>query len=460
MEKIYDLYGTSNLLLFNEESILDYEPGGYHPVVLGDTLKNGRYKIYHKLGHGGFSTVWVARDAVREQWVAIKIVKAKWSDQFRELLALRALSEHAKGNLGSKYIVQLVDDFRTEGPNGSHLCLVLELLGPTINITVDDYHQVGERLDAESIVKISTQLLEALTFLHEKGFAHGDLSVRNLAFNSGRLSRLSEKELFEILGPSESEDVTRIDGRALEESVPRQLVKSTEWTGWPDEDDDEDENIRLIDLGEAFTRENMPAKLAQPEGLQAPETIFTDKFDSRLDLWRAGLIIYYLTFGVLPFQWFRIDSLVASMIDLVGELPKEWQPKWRQLRVVFNENVDDQELQGLLPVIKGLMVFSPADRISASDAFALIKSSYGESCAESLNLRLTNPYRRNHMLAYIVERVAAKKDATSNNHREENTSIVVEEMWRYHGLLIVTKEDSSPDFDPSRYRKDSYPAFY
>lgn len=52
------------------------------------------------------------------------------------------------------------------------------------------------------------------------------------------------------------------------------------------------------------------------------------------------------------------------------------------------------------------------------------------------------------MLAYIVERVAAKKDATSNNHREENTSIVVEEIWRYHALLIVTKEDSSPDFDP------------
>lgn len=197
MEKIYDLYGISNLLLFNEESILDYEPGGYHPVVLGDTLKNGRYKIYHKLGHGGFSTVWVARDAVyvvsmlysfasmltdcrREQWVAIKIVKAKWSDQFRELLALRALSEHAKGNLGSKYIVQLVDDFRTEGPNGSHLCLVLEMLGPTINITVDDYHQVGERLDAESIVKISTQLLEALTFLHEKGLAHGGIVGRYL----------------------------------------------------------------------------------------------------------------------------------------------------------------------------------------------------------------------------------------------------------------------------------------
>jgi serine/threonine-protein kinase SRPK3 len=105
------------------------------------------------------------------------------------------------------------------------------------------------------------------------------------------MSRLSEKELVEILGPPESESVTRVDARALEEGVPRHLVKTTEWTGWPDDDDDEDENIRLIDLGEAFTRENMPAELAQPGGLQAPETIFTDKFDYRLDLWRAGLIV-------------------------------------------------------------------------------------------------------------------------------------------------------------------------
>jgi serine/threonine-protein kinase SRPK3 len=61
--EIYELYGTSNLLLFEEENVLNYRAGGYHPVALGDTLKDGRYKIYHKLGYGGFSTVWVARDS-------------------------------------------------------------------------------------------------------------------------------------------------------------------------------------------------------------------------------------------------------------------------------------------------------------------------------------------------------------------------------------------------------------
>ena len=55
------VYYDSNLL-HNQEDMLKYRPGGYHPVRLGDFFKDGRYKIHHKLGWGGFSTVWLARD--------------------------------------------------------------------------------------------------------------------------------------------------------------------------------------------------------------------------------------------------------------------------------------------------------------------------------------------------------------------------------------------------------------
>lgn len=61
--EVYELYGTSNLLLSKEENVLNYRAGGYHPIVLGDTLKEGRYKIHHGLGYGSFSTVWFARDS-------------------------------------------------------------------------------------------------------------------------------------------------------------------------------------------------------------------------------------------------------------------------------------------------------------------------------------------------------------------------------------------------------------
>lgn len=44
------------------EPLHRYRSGGYHPVALGDLFNNGRYKVLHKLGWGGYSTVWAARD--------------------------------------------------------------------------------------------------------------------------------------------------------------------------------------------------------------------------------------------------------------------------------------------------------------------------------------------------------------------------------------------------------------
>ena len=56
-----EIYCQSNLL-YTQENTLRYRKGGYHPVCLGDTFRNNRYKIQHKLGWGGFSTVWLAED--------------------------------------------------------------------------------------------------------------------------------------------------------------------------------------------------------------------------------------------------------------------------------------------------------------------------------------------------------------------------------------------------------------
>lgn len=48
--------------LLHGERIEDYCLGGFHPVHIGDTFKEGRYKAVRKLGHGAFSTVWLAQD--------------------------------------------------------------------------------------------------------------------------------------------------------------------------------------------------------------------------------------------------------------------------------------------------------------------------------------------------------------------------------------------------------------
>lgn len=49
-------------ILYTQEPLSGYKFGGYHPVRIGDTFKDNRYTIHHKLAWGGFSTVWLAHD--------------------------------------------------------------------------------------------------------------------------------------------------------------------------------------------------------------------------------------------------------------------------------------------------------------------------------------------------------------------------------------------------------------
>ncbi|UDD64950.1 hypothetical protein AFCA_012144 [Aspergillus flavus] len=99
--------------------------------------------------------------------------------------------------------------------------------------------------------------------------SHGDISGRNMAFSCTNLSHASENELFEVLGTPEIELLARVDGAPLHNGLPTQLVKAAEWVEWVDEDDEE---IRLLDVGESFLQGEEPNVLAQPRTLRVPET--------------------------------------------------------------------------------------------------------------------------------------------------------------------------------------------
>ncbi|KAK9314363.1 hypothetical protein V1524DRAFT_147503 [Lipomyces starkeyi] len=118
--------------------------------------------IHHKLGHN--------------QWVSIKVMTADSSQASQERRNLRLLKKHSQGGLSSKYIVQLLDAFVRQGPNGSHQCLVFELLGPSVDRVLGDYYDSRESLDTEIILRMSKQLLEAVAFIHDAGLGHGGIS--------------------------------------------------------------------------------------------------------------------------------------------------------------------------------------------------------------------------------------------------------------------------------------------
>jgi serine/threonine protein kinase len=162
-----------------------YGPGGYHPVDLGDILHNGRYQIIHRLGHGGFSTVWLAVDlhyddhrlpnAKHSRYVAVKIAIANRKNDEAAMLRRLELAS------GSRCVVLILDEFEIWGPNGLHHCIVMELLGPNIPDVKECQERPFDRLPVPVGRRLALQAAKAVAYVHSHGIVHaGRLSVAHV----------------------------------------------------------------------------------------------------------------------------------------------------------------------------------------------------------------------------------------------------------------------------------------
>ncbi|OPB41810.1 Protein kinase [Trichoderma guizhouense] len=298
------------------EELAKYCHGGYHPVHLNDLLCDGRYRILDKLGFGSFSTVWLARDEVKETYVSIKIAVAEQPHNDNgELQILQAITQTGDPtHPGHKHVSHLLDSFYHEGPNGRHLCIVLELLGPKISSVVN--RLPNYRLDGRLARQISSQLLLAVDYIRSCGVVHGDIHLGNVLFRVSSLNRIPTFDDCRI------GKVSRKDGSPNEKGVPEYLIEPVEYTFDKSEILDE---IRLVDFGESFLIGHPPKSLYTPMSLHPPELVFRHPLTEAVDIWNLGCTTYELVIGRTPFEAGMDDrELVPQFQKVLGGVPDQW----------------------------------------------------------------------------------------------------------------------------------------
>ncbi|KAJ0122612.1 Serine/threonine-protein kinase SKY1 [Diaporthe amygdali] len=391
----------------------DYRQGGLHPVALGDTFQDGRFVVRHKLGFGGQATVWLVQDTQYSQWASLKIKQSRISEgpleQDQEIQALQALEKYyaSSDQKAPRCFTRLLTTFQVCGPNGTHNCLVTELVGPSVAKVVRACSLFGETLRPDTVLRASKRVLQGVDFAHHAGIVHGDVSFGNVAFTCD-VALNGEEDIFVALG-GQPMTSTNNGREALPPNMPRMLVKTADWDMWTDRDE---EDIRLLDWGLAFPVTQAVTSLPQPIDLRSPETFFCASIDFRHDLWRAGCVIYVLYFQQSPFP-FRHGTdreFIGKLVEKLGALPPQWNLMWEEMegpsanhqlnghdsedKEAFEErrkaivtecqkedeyeadeysDYDFESLQLLSPAITALLKWEPERRVSAQQALSFLE---------------------------------------------------------------------------------------
>jgi serine/threonine protein kinase len=170
--------------LYNVENVEEYRPGGYHPIVIGDLFADGRYRVIHKLGFGGSSTIWLARDQQKEpgRLVTLKAMRADVSPrppyETPELVVSKWLQ--VTFHFGGAFRT-VEDHFIVRGPNGSHLFLISPLAGPSVLAISEVLTMLNGpgrvsgsgRLRGDLARKVAKETAMAIYRMHFAGWVHG-----------------------------------------------------------------------------------------------------------------------------------------------------------------------------------------------------------------------------------------------------------------------------------------------
>ncbi|MBI2942741.1 MAG: protein kinase [Candidatus Wallbacteria bacterium] len=216
----------------------------------------GRYRLHSRLGEGGMASVYRASPLDGGEQVAVKVLEPAGARQetarqrfVREIFTLATLSH--------PHIVPVVDYGEARG----RLYYAMPLLEGG---TLEHRLRGNRRLPVSQVARLAEDLLEALRYLHARGFLHRDIKPANVMFDAQGRAVLMD---FGLVKPEKGSNLTRT-GRVL--GTPRYMP---------------------------------------------PEVLKSGDVDVTSDLYQVGLVTYQAATGGLPYG----EDALLGMLELAGD---------------------------------------------------------------------------------------------------------------------------------------------
>ena len=225
--------------------------------ALTGTVLSGRYRLDAKLGSGGMSTVYLARDETLQRWVAAKVLHREISDQPDQI---ERFSREARtvAQLSHPNVVAVID----AGEDGGRPYIVFEFVeGQTLKERIE---RAG-KLPLDEAAAYAIEIGRGLAAAHARMLIHRDVKPQNVLVDSEGRAKVTD---FGIARELESDGLTQT-GRVL---------GTTDYV--------------------------------------SPEQAMGQEVDARSDIYSLGILLYEMLTGELPFQ---AETLVGVAMKHVNE---------------------------------------------------------------------------------------------------------------------------------------------
>ncbi|MBN8869895.1 MAG: serine/threonine protein kinase [Solirubrobacterales bacterium] len=224
------------------------------------TVLSDRYRLEAKLGSGGMSTVYLARDEVLDRPVAVKLMHREMTDQADQLERFNQ-EARAVAKLSNPNVVAVID----AGEDQGRPYIVLEYVqGETLKQRIA---RVGA-LDATEALAYGLEVAQGLGVAHERNMVHRDVKPQNVLIDSTGRAKLTD---FGIARELNDEGVTAT-GR---------VIGTTDYV--------------------------------------APEQAMGKDVDPRSDIYSLGIVLYEMLTGDVPFE--ADNQIGVAMKHVNEELP-------------------------------------------------------------------------------------------------------------------------------------------